>query len=122
MKFLPPKSATVLNLPNDDCVRIIIGYGLEQNREWMVLGSGATWSLGVPKRALLAFSTQIQERELKPYWTDYSGLDANGKKWRFVGSFSETITYENVSENAAQFFDSIIDGMCWDASAWPKDK
>ncbi len=122
MKVLPPENAIVLTQPDDDCVRINIAYGSEQNREWLTMGSGPLWSLGIPAKRLLEGSISVKKKELKPYGVDYHGIHENGNRWRFVGFLGETITYTNASEEAARYFDSLIDGMCWDATAWPEDK
>jgi hypothetical protein len=84
--------------------------------------TGPLWSLGVPKKTLLESSAMIQKREIKPLGVDYRGVDKKGRKWRFVGKFGETISYENASDAAAKFFDSMIDGMCWGGAPWREKK
>ena len=122
MKVLPPTNAALLNIQDDDYEVIKIGYGSGQNREWLTIGKGALWSLGIPNKKLLESSISIEKRERKPYGADYRGIQENGKRWRFVGFIGESITYTNASEEVARYFDSIIDGVCWDASAFPMDK
>jgi len=48
---------------------------------------------------------------------DNRGTDKEGHRWRYTGWFGETISYIKVSDKAADFFDSIIDNMCWDVVA-----
>ncbi|HZQ91184.1 MAG TPA: carboxypeptidase-like regulatory domain-containing protein [Terriglobales bacterium] len=50
---------------------------------------------------------------------DVSGIDADSTRWRTVGPLygGSVAWYEGVSEEAARFFDAVMDGMCWDGSA-----
>ena len=44
---------------------------------------------------------------------DLKGRLKNGNYWRLFGFGWETIGYKDVSENAANYFDSIIDNVCY---------
>jgi hypothetical protein len=43
---------------------------------------------------------------------DIAGRTKEGRHWRFVGSEGAEIQYSNVSKEAAQYFDNIVDAMC----------
>ena len=135
LKVLLPKKAEIKKLPDSDNIRINIGFKskLETEYQWMELGTGALWLPVVPYKNLLR-SQDIKEREIKGgnyYYeyindtgnvrdvrefigVDYHGIDEHGKKWRDVSFRFQTITYKNVTPDAAEYFDKIIDSMCVD--------
>jgi hypothetical protein len=129
MKLLIPEGTLVEEIIGDDTLHRLIYFGSdiifrpEKKREMMIVGSGPLWGAMWPAKHLLISSSVMQER-FRPdgYDFDYRGSDKKGKRWRCTGWFSETIEYKDVSDQAADFFDSIIDNLCWDSSAWPSDK
>jgi hypothetical protein len=123
MKILIPKGTLIKRNPCDDACTWKIFYGPKKNQEIMGIGSGAMWgAMWAPKKFLISSSVTQERYRLDGYAFDYRGFDKEGRRWRFTGWFNETIEYSNASDRAAKFFDSIIDNMCWDAAALPKDK
>jgi hypothetical protein len=129
MKLLIPEGTLVEENIGDDTFHRFIYFGSdivfrpEKKREMMIVGSGPLWGGMWPPKDLLTSSSRVQERHLANGRAfDYRGRDLKGSRWRHTGWFSETIEYRNVSDQAADFFDSIIDNMCWDSAGWPSDK
>jgi len=97
--------------------------------EYLQLGGGPTWSTGLPGAKALRDSVEISDRDLvlprvlEPNFrgliidgVDVRGTYANGRRWRFVGDAFQTIKYDNASIEAAAFFDSVIEGVCYSGS------
>ena len=123
MKLLIPKDTLVKRNPCDDACTQEIFYGSEKNQEIMRIGSGPLWgAIWAPKKFLISSSVTQERYRLDGNAFDYRGLDKEGRRWRFTGWIGETIEYSNVSDQAAKFFDSIIDNMCWDSGPFPKQK
>jgi len=123
MKLLIPKRARVEEIRGDDVFCRYIFWGYEKDDEKMEICSGPLWLVTMPPKDLLMSSSATQERyhpDREAF--DYRGLGKEGNRWRYAGWLEETIEYRNASEQAANFFDSIIDNICWDAVAWPEDK
>ncbi len=121
MRFLVPKGAKVKRGRDVDYWTIAVGFGSGKNREWMEIGGGPTWSSGLPIVSDMTSLIEVSERDMVCgiYGIDIRGRTRNGKRWRFAGTWGETVTYRDASEQAARFFDSIIDGMHCDWEAIP---
>jgi hypothetical protein len=129
MRLLVPDGTLVEEKGDVDTAIRAIYFGAdiifrpEKKRESMIVGSGPLWGGKWPDKHLLISSSVMEERfDSVGYRFDYRGLDKEGKRWRYTGWFGETIEYEKVSDQAADFFDSLIDNMCWDSPARPRDK
>jgi len=48
---------------------------------------------------------------------DARGETAAGKKWRYLGRFSESATYHGADGGTAELHDRILDGACIPQSA-----
>jgi hypothetical protein len=59
----------------------------------------------------------LVERDVVTPWGDvaaeYRGVRTNGARWRFVGMFSTTVSYDTADPSVAVYFDRIIDSLCW---------
>jgi len=120
MRLAVPKGATIKRGHDVDYWTVSVGFGPKKNREWMQIGGGPTWSLGLPSKGDMASSIEIAERDMGCWdGIDIRGRSNDGRRWRFTGMWGETIRYNGVSEKAAMFFDSIIDGLCCDPEAVP---
>jgi hypothetical protein len=66
----------------------------------------------------------VEERDIDTPWGDpaaeYRGLRQDGTHWRDIGIFSETITYDEADALAAQYFDTIMDSLCFKRQAYPR--
>lgn len=47
--------------------------------------------------------------------TDTSGRHLNGNYWRYLGTPGEAVSYSDVPQEAAAFFDKILDSVCYKA-------
>lgn len=70
---------------------------------------------GRPSERLTEASRSIESRA----WTyesrqgvDAKGVAEDGKRWRYLGTYGEFFGYEGVSDDAASFFDSLLDNVC----------
>jgi len=125
MKFLIPKGAKIKYGPPSDAWHIGIGYGPRNRREWMGINGGGNYSSGLPMISYMNNSAELVHREMGcgPNGYDIRGRTQDGKRWRTTGmgqsGFGESIGYDNASEKAAAFFDSIIDGLQCDQKGIP---
>jgi len=140
LKVPLPKKVEVKKVPGSpysEIVQIQIGFKSksESAHHWLELTTGRSWFYVMPYKTLLS-SRIIKEREIKGenyhyeffdsmgniyiqdtlerLGMDYRGVDGNGKRWRNIGFRLQTISYENASTEAAEYFDKIIDSLCVD--------
>jgi hypothetical protein len=124
MKLLIPQRTPVSKFSDGaDTLCQHVHFNSGTSHETMRICTGPLWGGMWPEKDLLIRPSTMDER----HWYDksafdYHGSDRGGNRWRHTGWFNETIDYRNASDQAADFFDSIIDNLCWDASAFPKDK
>lgn len=83
-------------------------------------GTGPHWTYGLPVAPVLAAMVVTHERDVRTPWGDpgaeYRGVRANGKHWRTVVLFGQSISYDDADAIAARYFDGIIDSLCF---KWP---
>jgi hypothetical protein len=115
MKLLAPKGAIIEEKDDGNAhLYFRIGIGAEDNRDWITMFF-APLNVGcVIDNKRLHSSNYLERDVLLPGGCDFHGRDSNGKKWRNTGFGNESITYENVSDKTAVYFDKIIDSMCID--------
>jgi len=78
-------------------------------------GQGAMWSFGVPLDDNVWRSVSYEDisfRAGRITIVDARGQYANGGRWRFLGKFGETASYEDVDEKTAAILDRVLDGGC----------
>jgi hypothetical protein len=117
IKISIPEKTPITHRDDDDYTYDRIFFGPEGNQEEMSFAMGGTWGPPWPSRDQLLSSSSIQERDMSCSFTgaDYQGRDKSGLKWRVTGVFNEVIKYRGVSDNAAEFFDAIINSLCCNA-------
>jgi hypothetical protein len=82
-------------------------------------GAGVHWSYGGPLPQMLAKAAEFEELDVQiegepDLWlTDIRGRRADGTRFRFVGTFGETLEYEDASPQATETFDRMLDAMCY---------
>jgi hypothetical protein len=78
------------------------------------------WTYGLPGVQVFSAMVRIQERDVHTPWgvpgAEYRGVRANGKFWRAVYLFGQSISYDEAAASAARYFDGIIDSLCF---KWP---
>ena len=125
IKVSVPDDTQVSRVRDSDYETIAFKFG--NTDEWMQIGSGPSWGTGLPFKEDVDNSVEILDRDIRFPLTpivnklsldgiDVQGRLADGKRWRFAGHAFETLTYRNVSPAAAKFFDSIINGGCFQLS------
>lgn len=81
---------------------------------------GYAWHAGLPLDQTLERAESISVRGWvfeKIAGLDLSGHSSEGKNWRWVGApVALAIEYETSSRQSADYFDKIIDTMCFQ---WP---
>jgi hypothetical protein len=97
-------------------------FNFDQNVLHIV--DGHIWHSGLPLESTLAASNGIKVRG----WVfgdivglDLSGETKEGKRWRWVGApINNAVEYSNSSQEAAAYFDQLIDTMCFQSVPVPK--
>jgi hypothetical protein len=110
-----PKGAIVKKGRDVDYSDYAIGFGTK-SRTWLegIYGPMAT-SGEVPDNWLSA-SSEVS----RTTWTsgnargiDWKGKLPNGNHWRYFGRIGESVKYYDVPSDAASYFDSILNGVCF---------
>jgi hypothetical protein len=87
-------------------------------KEHMITHDGPLWGAYYPFVDLLKNVTHVQERALSTGEDseEMRGVLSNGHKFRWIGGRFDDAYYYDVSSEAANFFDHIIDQMCFSDS------
>ena len=121
LKLFLPKNAILKKGQDIDYSNYFIGFGEKKNRVWLSGIFGPTATSGkVPEKQLSA-STDLVQRSWK--FGEFEGVDtkgklANGNVWRYIGQYGEAIEYYDVPKEAADYFDGILDNVCY--QEWKK--
>lgn len=87
----------------------------KKNRPAISQGSGVMWSFGHPMNEFVWASTSYSEVDYivegRPV-IDARGEFADGRFWRTLSRFGESIDYLTSDQMAARQFDSLIDAVC----------
>jgi hypothetical protein len=113
-----PKGAIVKKGRDIDYEDYYIGFGKKKNRVWMEGIYGPFGSSGKVSEDWLSSSSDIIKRTWKSdkdKGVDIKGKLANGNYWRYIGRFGEAIHYYNVPKDAAEYFNSIMENLCYQA-------
>jgi hypothetical protein len=83
-------------------------------KEKLLAYSGAMWGGYYPDIDLFKNSVSFSERLVNTGedTEEIRGTLANGHKWRWMGGATDEISYYDVSPQAAEYFDRIIDRVC----------
>lgn len=116
LRFTLPKDAVVREIKDVDHWRYEIGFGDEKSRVWLIGFNGPNVGDGNVSRDVLSASLKYTRRTWA--FENYKVLDTkgklrNGRYWREFGRFGEVIVYRNAPAEAAAYFDSIIDTVCF---------
>lgn len=91
-----------------------IGFGPKENLIWLEGIYGPMATSGLPPETWILNAPEFTERSYTghPVGADVRGRSKTGTRWRYVGGIGSSIKYSDASEEAAAFFDKIIDGAC----------
>jgi hypothetical protein len=87
--------------------------------DWMVLGSGARWSDGVPELKVWKQLVKVEERDItvdndpQIMISDYAGMLQDGSHFRFIGVRGQSISYADSTIDSAEYFDGLLETLCW---------
>ena len=113
MAFRSPAGAQVVRTEDIDYRMVSIQSGNDTAR----LGWGALWSRGIPGPSFFSGISQLEERTLvladNVTVAEYKGTRTDGTYFRYIGMFGETVTYDGASKQSADYFDRILDSICW---------
>ncbi len=115
LMFLIPGDAKIKSINDIDYSETFIGYKGKDKPEWLKIMDGSFASSGRPLDRLFLASKQFNTKMVKledREWVDYRGITIDGKHWRWFGGIS-FVSYETPSDEAAEYFDKIIDSACW---------
>lgn len=111
-----PKCAYVKKAQDVDYEEYNIGFGPKTNRVWLEGIYGPSATVGEIPEGWEKSSVEITRR----LWVygEQHGVDArgklpNGNYWRYFGTVGESIENYDVSAEAAAYFDSMIDKVCF---------
>lgn len=115
-KLKLPKGATLKKGRDIDYSDYAIGFGPKKKRVWLSGIYGPVATSGKVEADWLSASAEVSQRTWK--FADLEGTDAkgklkNGNYWRYFGMYGESISYYDVPSDAAAYFDSIIDNLCF---------
>lgn len=112
-----PKKAILKKGQDVDYSQYFIGFGKKRNRVWLSGIFGPLATSGKPTKDYTESSLEVMQKtwvfEGFEEGVDIKGKLKNGNYWRYFGAFGEAIKYYDVSLEAANYFDSILDGICY---------
>ena len=110
-----PKGAPIRKAQDHDYAEFYLGFGKGNSRVWMngIYGPNATG--GSPSAKLL--ETEVISNRVSNVdgvsVVDIRGRKADGTYWRFLGTYGERIQYTDVTKEAAEYFDRVLDVACY---------
>ena len=104
-----------------------IDYGLRyhyvrtgQGTKGILHGSGPNWGFGVPADENIWTSVHYEEACFEvggQRIVAARGQYRNGERWRYLGTFGESASYDDMEEKVSRVLDRVLDGACLDAPA-----
>jgi hypothetical protein len=115
-RFSLPKNAVVKKSRDVDYSAFNISFGAKRNLAWLLVIFGPNATSGNISKDWVSSSVEVKRRNWK--YGEANGVDAkgklaNGNYWRYFGMVGESISYHDVSPEAAAYFDSVIDSVCY---------
>src|SRR5262249_29714399 len=115
MAFRRPKHAHVKRGFDVDYGTVFVRFKNNALR----LGYGGSWSWGYPPRQFFQNISELHERDIaydpEVPTAEYRGKRLDGTYFRFIGKVMETTSYDNATKEQADYFDAIMDTLCWAA-------
>jgi hypothetical protein len=113
MGFLRPRHAKIVRAFDVDYGTLTMRF----KKNVLRLGYGGTWSWGYPPEQFFKDISELHERDIRynpaTPTAEYRGKRSDGSYFRFIGKFTETITYDHATKEQADYFDAVMDTLCW---------
>ncbi|MCW5967859.1 MAG: carboxypeptidase regulatory-like domain-containing protein [Blastocatellales bacterium] len=113
---LPIPLGTIADMQTHGSERSIIIKNLDGNRLDNLVYYSDFMILGYPKEKLVLDSSNISIRSFASdlhYGIDIKGSFNDGTSWRYIGGSGVEISYQNVGNRSAEFFDDLLDRICF---------
>ncbi|MGI9037134.1 MAG: hypothetical protein ACR2GD_13995 [Pyrinomonadaceae bacterium] len=109
-----PKKLKFKSGTDTDYIYYRIAFGKGNDKAFLEGGLGNLYGSEYPSLGLIDKSMNFSYRRTN-LGLDWRGITDDGIIWRWVGSVSifETYYYQTKSKEAAEVFDKILDGMCF---------
>lgn len=105
--FLIPRGARVKRHNGDDTWDIDFYFPRSKTKEHANLWSGALMGNDLVEERLVLDASSFSQRGY-----DWRGKSREGKNWRWTSFYGNLVRYEDASDDAARFFDRVIDSVC----------
>lgn len=115
LKLTVPKSTKIKSGSDTDYTYTSIEFGKEKQKSWLRSGLGNLYGGIYPSGEKLLELKHYTYRRTA-FGIDWRGITKEGNYWRYFGSISlfETYHYETNAQEAATFFDNVLDTMCYE--------
>ena len=117
LRLTVPKELKFKSGVDADYISYVIGLPERGNKHWLRGGWGNLYGDVYPGGEKL-FSLDHYSYRRTSVGIDWRGVTNDGKYWRYFGAPSvfETYHYETDSKRAADMFDKILDGVCFQSN------
>lgn len=105
--FLMPQGTKMKHHHDVDTWDLVADFPHSKTGEHLILWSGPMLGDGFVPEEMILQSDSFSQRGF-----DWRGRSHEGKNWRWFSSHEDLIHYEDASDDAAHFFDEIIDSVC----------
>jgi hypothetical protein len=117
LRLTVPKELKFKTGVDTDYTYYHIGYAKNGQTGWLRGGLGNIYGGSYPPGEMLLALKQYSYRRTS-FGIDWRGVTKDGKYWRYFGalSFFDNYDYETDSKEAADVFDKILDGVCYQSN------
>ncbi|HJY28576.1 MAG TPA: carboxypeptidase-like regulatory domain-containing protein [Pyrinomonadaceae bacterium] len=114
LRLTVPKELKFKTGVDTDYVYYHIGYAKNGKTGWLRGGLGNVYGDAYPPGEILQGLEHYSYRRTS-FGIDWRGVTKDGKYWRYFGALSlfDIYDYETDSKEAADVFDKILDGICY---------
>lgn len=117
LRLTVPKELNFKTGVDTDYIYYHIGYSKNGKTSWLRGGLGNMYGDAYPPGEML-LALQHYSYRRTAVGIDWRGVTKDGKYWRYFGapSFFDIYDYETDSKEAADLFDKILDGVCFQSN------
>jgi len=118
LRLTVPKELKFKTGVDTDYIYYHIGYAKNGKTGWLRGGLGNVYGDSYPPGEMLLALKEYSYRRTA-FGIDWRGVTKDGKYWRYFGalSFFDIYDYETDSKEAADVFDKILDGVCFQSNS-----